>query len=306
MQDQGLIGFVGVGVMGNPIAKHLMANGHRLIVYDRSEPAMQAMAQAGARTAVTTRQVADEAEIVFTSLPSPAVFTQVLTGEDGLQGGGGVRIVVDLSTVGSRATRHAAAVLRARGIELVDAPVSGGAAGARAGTLAVMVAGDPEAVSRVSELLQAFGKLFMVGPEPGQAQLLKLLNNMLSSTAFAVTSEAFVAGVKGGLDPQVMMSAINAGSGRSAASQEKFMKQVLPRSFDFGFPISSVCKDIGLAVEECEALGVPMWVGAMARQVWNFAGRQHGMDRDMTELVKSVEEWAGADVPNAPNAPNAP
>ena len=158
--------------------------------------------------------------------------------------------------------------------------------------LAVMVAGREPAVALVKPMLESFGKLFMVGPQPGQAQLLKLLNNMLSSTAFAITSEAFVAGVRGGLDPQVMMSAINAGSGRSGASQDKFMKQVLPRSFDFGFPVGSVCKDIGLAVEECEALGVPMWIGNTVRQVWNFAGKQDGMQRDMTELVRSIEDWS--------------
>ena len=190
--------------------------------------------------------------------------------------------------------RQVAAGLLAKGIDLIDAPVSGGAAGAKQATLAVMVAGRPEAVAKVRGLLETFGKLFMVGPAPGQAQLLKLLNNMLSSTAFAITSEAFVAGVRGGLDPQVMMAAINAGSGRSGASQDKFMKQVLPRSFDFGFPIASVCKDIGLAVEECEALGVPMWVGNTARQLWNLAGKQDGMQRDMTELVTSIERWSGA------------
>jgi 2-hydroxy-3-oxopropionate reductase len=144
----------------------------------------------------------------------------------------------------------------------------------------------------VQALLECFGKLFIVGADPGQAQLLKLLNNMLSSTAFAITSEAFVAGVKGGLDPQIMMNAINAGSGRSSASQDKFMKQVLPGTFDFGFPVGSVCKDIGLAVEECEALGVPMWIGNTVRQVWNHAGKHDGMKRDMTELVKSIERWS--------------
>jgi 2-hydroxy-3-oxopropionate reductase len=250
------------------------------------------MLEAGATAGHGLGDVADRAAIVFTSLPSPAIFTQVLAGEGGLKDGKAVKIVVDLSTVGSRATKHAAEVLLAKGIDLIDAPVSGGAAGAKAGTLAVMVAGRDEAVAQVKELLESFGKLFMVGPQAGQAQLLKLLNNMLSSTAFAITSEAFVAGVRGGLDPQVMMAAINAGSGRSGASQDKFMKQVLPRSFDFGFPISSVCKDIGLAVEECEALGVPMWIGNTVRQLWNFAGRQDGMQRDMTELVRSIEDWA--------------
>ena len=292
MEVKGMLGFIGVGVMGRPMAGHLLAKGHEVIVFDTNPAAVAAMTAAGARGAGSIAEVVDQARVVFTSLPSPAVFTEVAVGEGGVKDGKAVKIMVDLSTVGSRATRQAAEILRSRKIDLIDAPVSGGAAGAKQASLAVMVAGRPEAVAEVQELLQIFGKLFMVGPQAGQAQLLKLLNNMLSSTAFAITSEAFVAGVKGGLDPQVMMAAINAGSGRSGASQDKFMKQVLPRTFDFGFPISSVCKDIGLAIEECEALGVPMWVGNTARQLWNLAGKQDGMQRDMTELVTSIEQWA--------------
>ncbi len=292
MSERRSVGFVGVGVMGNPMAKQLLAKGHEVIVYDRDDAAQRAMVDAGAQGALSLREVADRTPVVFTSLPSPAAFMEVMVGAGGLREGDAVKIVVDLSTVGSRATKRAAADLLAEGVDLIDAPVSGGAAGAKAGTLAVMVSGRPEAVAQVRGLLEVFGKLFMVGPDPGQAQLLKLLNNMLSTTAFAITSEAFVAGLKGGLDPQIMMAAINAGSGRSGASQDKFMKQVLPGTFDFGFPMASVCKDIGLAIEECEALGVPMWVGNAARQVWNFAGRQDGMQRDLTELVKSIEKWS--------------
>lgn len=301
MSQASVVGFIGVGVMGNPMAKHLLAKGHEVIVYDRSEAACEAMRAAGARVAASTLDVCNHAPVVFTSLPNPAVFSEVMLGEGGVQHGRTVRIVIDLSTVGSRATRAAAGGLRARGIDLVDAPVSGGVAGARAASLAVMVAGREEAVAQVIDLLGTFGKLFRVGPEPGQAQLLKLLNNMLSSTAFAITSEAFVAGLKGGLDPHVMMAAINAGSGRSGASMDKFIKQVLPGTFDFGFPVASVCKDIGLAIEECEALGVPMWVGNSARQVWNFAASQDGAARDMTELVKSIAAWSdGPDLGLAP------
>ena len=294
MSETEILGFIGVGVMGRPMSRHLLARGHQLVVYDKDPAAIAEVVAAGARAAGSISELVDQAGIVFTSLPSPSVFLEVALGEGGVKDGKAVKIMVDLSTVGSRATRQAAAGLLANGIDLIDAPVSGGAAGAKQATLAVMVAGRPEAVAKVRGLLETFGKLFMVGPAPGQAQLLKLLNNMLSSTAFAITSEAFVAGVKGGLDPAVMMAAINAGSGRSGASQDKFMKQVLPRSFDFGFPIASVCKDIGLAVEECEALGVPMWVGNTARQLWNLAGKQDGMQRDMTELVTSIEQWSGA------------
>lgn len=297
MADKQTLGFIGVGVMGRPMATHLVKQGHTVVVYDTDPAAVAALVQAGARAADSVRQLCDQARVVFTSLPTPAVFSQVMTGEGGVASGQAVKIAVDLSTVGPRATKAAAAALRQRGIELVDAPVSGGAAGAQKATLAVMAAGAPAAVEEVLALLRVFGKPTVVGEEAGQAQLLKLLNNMLSATAFAVTAEAFVAGVKGGLDPKVMLDVINISSGASAASQQKFMRQVLPRSFDFGFPISSVCKDIGLAIEECEALGVPMWVGSQARQVWNFALKQDGARRDMTELVQYIEQWAGAEPP---------
>jgi 2-hydroxy-3-oxopropionate reductase len=297
MTQRKTVGFIGVGTMGRPMATHLLGRGHDVLVHDISTQAQQAMVDAGARGASGIRAVCDEAAVVFTSLPSPAVFAEVMLGEGGVGSGAAVKIVVDLSTVGPRAARAAAEGLLQRGITLVDAPVSGGAAGAREARLTVMVSGPAHAVASVTPLLEVFGILFVVGQEAGQAQLLKLLNNMLSSTAFAITAEAFVAGVKGGLDPATMLEVINASSGRSAASQEKFVRQVLPRSFDFGFPISSICKDIGLAVDECEALGVPMWVGSQARQLWNFARKQGGGGLDMTELVTLMETWAQATPP---------
>ena len=297
MNARQTLGFIGVGVMGKPMSAHLVKAGYDVLVFDVSADAMAVAVSAGARAAASVREVCDQAAVVFTSLPSPKVFLEVMTGADGLIEGGAVRIAVDTSTVGPRAERAAADALRARGIELVDAPVSGGAAGALKASLAVIVSGFEPAVEAVMPILRVFGKPTIIGGEPGQAQLLKLLNNMLSSTALAVTAEAYVAGVKGGLDPKLMLDVLNISSGRSAASQEKFVRQVLPRTFDFGFPISSVCKDIGLAVDECEALGVPMWIGQQSRQLWNFAYRQGGGGRDMTEIVRFIEDWAGAEPP---------
>ncbi|MEQ7921581.1 NAD(P)-dependent oxidoreductase [Xanthomonas sp. WHRI 1810A] len=288
-----LLGFIGVGVMGRPMARRLLEQGHSLIIFDKDPAALAELSALGAQVADSVRAVADSAEIIFTSLPSPAIFKAVALGADGIVAGCAVRILVDLSTVGSRAEQEVAAGLLERGIDTVDAPISGGAAGASKGTLAMMVAGKPEAVARVRPLFDVFGKVFIVGEQPGQGQLLKLLNNMLSTTAFAITSEAFVAGVKGGLDPQVMMDVINAGSGKNGATLDKFPRHVLPGTFDFGFPVSSVCKDIGLAVEECQALGVPMWLGQAARQLWNVAAQQDGGGRDLTELVRTVEGWSG-------------
>lgn len=177
----------------------------------------------------------------------------------------------------------------------MDAPVSGGAAGAQKGSLAIMAAGKADAINQVRPLFEVLGKLFVVGDEPGQAQLIKLLNNMLSSTAMAITSEAYVAGLKGGLSPEVMMSVFNAGSGKSGATMDKFPKHILPGTFDFGFPVGSVCKDIGLAIEECQALGVPMWLGNSSRQLWNVAAAQGGRGSDMTEIVRFVEQWSSGE-----------
>jgi len=291
MADQQL-GFIGVGVMGRPMARRLLEQGHSLVIYDKDQGALDELGALGARVAGSVREVADTAQVIFTSLPTPAIFKAVALGEDGIIEGRGVRILIDLSTVGSRAEQEVAAALLAKGIDTVDAPVSGGAAGATKGTLALMIAGKPAVVDQVRPLFDVFGKVFIVGEQPGQGQLLKLLNNMLSTTAFAITSEAFVAGVKGGLDPEVMMSVINAGSGKNGATLDKFPKHVLPGTFDFGFPVSSVCKDVGLAVEECQALGVPMWLGNAARQLWNVAAQQDGGDSDLTELVRTVEGWS--------------
>lgn len=288
------LGFVGVGVMGRPMARRLLEAGHEVVVYDLNAEAVAELVAIGARAATSAAAVADEATIVFTSMPTVAVFKNVLAGTGGVIDGKAVKIVVDLSTVGSTASQEVAAALRQRGVELVDAPISGGAAGAKAGTLAIMVAGKAEAVERVLPLFAALGKTFVVGAEAGQAQLMKLLNNMLSSTAFAVTAEAFVAGTRGGLDPKAMMEVFNAGSGRNNATADKFPKYVLTGGFDFGFPISSVCKDIGLAVDECQKLGVPMWVGGQSRQLWQSAFLQDGAAKDMTSLVQFIQQWSGA------------
>ena len=286
------LGFIGVGIMGRPMARRLLEQGHSLVIFDKDPAALAELAELGAKVADSVRDVADRAAIIFTSLPSPAIFKAVALGADGIVEGKAVRILVDLSTVGSRAEQEVAAGLLKHGIDTVDAPISGGAAGAAKGSLAIMVAGKPEAVAQVRPLFDALGKVFIVGEQPGQGQLLKLLNNMLSTTAFAITSEAYVAGIKGGLDPQVMMEVINAGSGKNGATLDKFPKHVLPGTFDFGFPVSSVCKDIGLAIEECQALGVPMWLGNAARQLWNVAAQQDGGERDLTELVRTIGEWS--------------
>ena len=290
------IGFIGLGVMGGPMARRLIERGHALIVYDVEPSALRPLVQAGARAAKSVREIGDRAATVFVSLPSPQVVREVVLGDKGVSGGRAVKVVIDLGTNGPRFEKELAHALAKRRIEVIDAPVSGGGTGAAKGTLAVIVAGKPTLVAGARDLLEAFGTVFVVGPRPGQAQTMKLLNNLLSSTALAISSEAFVAGAKAGLDADMMVAVINAGSGRNSATADKIPRTVLPRTFDFGFPIAGALKDVGLAIDECEALGVPMRVGSAVRSLWQSAYAQGGGARDMSTLITYIESLAGVEV----------
>ena len=183
-----------------------------------------------------------------------------------------------------------------RKITLVDAPVSGGVAGAKAGTLAVMVSCPKATYPQVEPILKTFGKLFYTGEKPGLAQIAKLGNNLLAAAAMVVSSEALAMGVKAGIDPQVMIDIINAGSGRNSATQDKFPRSILPGTFDFGFATGLSYKDVRLCVDEAEALGVPMVVGAAVRQMLAVTNAKFGPQSDFTHIAKVVEEWAGVEI----------
>jgi 2-hydroxy-3-oxopropionate reductase len=291
-----LTGFIGVGVMGGRMARRLLEAGYPLIIYDVNPAALKPLVKLGAKAARSPRDVADKARIVFASVPTPPVLREVALGNNGVIHGKAIKILVDLSTTGSTVEKEIAKAVATRGIDLIDSPVSGGASGADKGTLAVMVAGKPKSIAAVRDALTVIGKVFVVGKQAGQAQLMKLLNNMLSTSALAMSMEVFIAGAKGGLDPDMMVDVINAGSGRNSATEEKIPRSVLTRNFDFGFPVSGARKDIGLAIEECQAMGLPMIVGSAAKQLWDFAYNQGGGKRDMTTLITYLEPWAGVEV----------
>ena len=179
------------------------------------------------------------------------------------------------------------------GTTWVDAPVSGGVAGAVAGTLAVMVSCPSAKFEQVRLVLRNIGKVFHVGEEPGMGQVTKLANNILSATALAATSEVFIMGVKAGLDPNVMVEVLNAGSGRNNATEVKFPKGIIPRKFDLGFTSGLMYKDVKLGIDEGEALGVPMFVGNAVKEAWRRAVDQLGGDQDSTTYVQLLDKIAG-------------
>ena len=289
-------GYLGVGNMGQPMAAKLIDGGHQLTVCDVNEAAMAPLLARQARRAHSPRELADMCETVFVSLPTLAAFRAVMNGPDGLAAGKRMTLLVNTCTVGIPFVREIEATLP--GVTVVDCPISGGPAGSRAGTLSVMVSGDPAAIEKVRPMISLWGPtLTIAGDQPGAAQILKLTNNILFAVSLAATSEAFVMGAKGGLDPQVMLTAINAGSGQNGATRTVAPTAWLDRSFQYGAALHVLMKDVDLAIEQGEALGVPMWVCQAARLMYKhaiFAGRA---DDDISSFVHTVEQGAGFDMP---------
>ena len=290
------LGFVGVGKMGSRMAARLMDAGHALTVYDIREEAMAPLLARGATGANSSRAVAAAVDIVFFSLPEPRDVEGEAVGDEGVIAGRRAKILVDLSTTGPRTIGIIAEALAHKGIAVVDAPVSGGVAGAAKGTLAVMASGAADPMRRVDPLLKVFGKLFTVGDRPGQGQVMKLANNLLSATSLAITAEAMVMGVKAGLDPKLMIDVINAGTGRTSASETKFPLSILPRKFAYGFATGLMEKDVSLCLDEAEALNVPMFVGEAVRSIWQLAKNELGPESDYTEIIRCLERRAGVEV----------
>jgi len=294
------LGFIGTGTMGLPMALRLIDHGYPLIVFDIREEALGPLIARGAETAASPVDMASKVETVFVSLPTPEVVHGVALGPTGLIHGTRLKTYVDLSTTGPQVAEGVARGLAQKGIHALSCPVSGGMAGAQKGTLTVMVSGSQEIFEQIQPALQAIGKnIYYIGREPGHAQMMKLINNFLGGTALAAASEAFVLGVKAGLDPEIMLKVVNASTGRSAATEDKFTRVILPRTFDAGFKTELEYKDIKLCLDQAERLGVPMWIGNAVRQLWGYAVSQGGGPRDFTTIIQYIEAWAGVEVGKA-------
>jgi len=293
----GPLGFVGLGAMGAPMVRRLLAAGHRVLAHDLNPAAVGAAVSAGAEARDSAAAVAAEAEAVLVSLPTPAAVKAVALGPGGLAEGSAMRVYVDLSTTGARVAKEVAEGLAPGGVAALDAPVSGGVAGAEAGTLSVMAAGDPAVFARVRPVLEAIGSnTVFVGDAVGQGQTLKLVNNLLAAATWAAACEALTMGAKAGLDPELMVRVVNASSGRSFATERFAAGPVLSRRFDFGFRMELMAKDMRLALEEAEALGLVMPTCSAARLLYGLALAQGAPGADVTELVRVTENWAGAEV----------
>jgi 3-hydroxyisobutyrate dehydrogenase-like beta-hydroxyacid dehydrogenase len=279
------VGFVGLGNMGSVLAANLVASGHDLVTHDLAGPGRR---PEGATFVADVAEVARRSGVVVLSLPDGTASEQV-AGEIVAAAGRRATHVVDTSTIGVTAARTIDAALAIAGIAYVDAPVSGGVAGARARTLTVMYAGPNEACAAVEPVLAGLSdQRRRVGRQPGMAQALKLANNFLSATALAATSEAIAFGLSVGLDMATMLEVLNASSGRSAATTDKFPNHILTGRYAAGFTNSLMSKDLLLYLRAVQVQGGPSVLGQVTASVWErFATAEPGAD--FTRIFPFVE-----------------
>lgn len=279
------IGLIGLGNMGMPIATRLLGAGYAVTGFDVAEAPRQALEKLGGRPAATLAEAVDGADAVILMLPDSSVVSSVMA-DAGLRAAlKSGQLVVDMGSSEPVKTRALAAELDALGVDLVDAPVSGGVAGAVAGTLTVMVGGAADTVRRVTPVLENLGTVRHAGPV-GSGHAIKALNNLISATHLWITSEAMVAGQRFGLQPEVMLEIINGSSGRSGSSEVKWPKFVLPGTFDSGFGLRLMLKDMRTATALAGQLDAPIELGAAAVERWAQAADDLPPTADHTEIAK--------------------
>ncbi|MCB8816023.1 NAD(P)-dependent oxidoreductase [Desulfosporosinus shakirovi] len=285
------VGFIGIGVMGKPMAKNILGAGYSLFVNDVNEVAVQELVVDGAKKVQSPRELAQEVDVVITMLPNGGIVEQVLLGEQGIFAGAKPGFtIIDMSSVAPTFTHKMAKLAFEQQIGYIDAPVSGGVKGARAGTLTIMVGGEKELVERYQSLLEVMGKnIYHVG-KAGAGDAVKIVNNLLLGVNMAAAAEAFVLGTKLGLDPKVLLEIIGVSSGNSYALAAKMPNFVFKGQFEAGFAIDLQYKDLELAIQTAKEAKVPMILTNVAQQVFEQA-RAAGLGReDISAVIKPLED----------------
>lgn len=291
------VGFIGLGRMGEPMAQNLLSAGHRLTVHNRSQAVVERMVAAGARRADCPADVARAAEVVVSCVLTPEQDEAIWIGPGGaIEGARPGQVFIDTSTVEPALTRRLAAALAPRGVEFIDAPISGGPDGARAGTLSVIVGGAAEALAKARPVLEVFGRrIFHMGPA-GCGVSAKICNQILTGTIHALVCETMVLGTKLGLDPAQLFEVARASSGQSRALERAVPNYVLPRNFAPAYTVEGIIKDLECAIQTAKKNGVRLLLPTIAQQLYTEArGLGHG-GKDVAAVVLPMEAIAGVEV----------
>jgi 2-hydroxy-3-oxopropionate reductase len=290
------VGFIGLGIMGRPMAKNVLSKGFPLAVYNRSAAAVEELAKLGARACQCAREVAEQAEVILTCLPDSPDVEQVILGANGvLEGARRGSIIADMSTISPQVSIHLAEAAAAKGVQMLDAPVSGGDKGAIAGTLSIMVGGDKAAFDQCLEIFQAMGSKIVHVGKIGAGGYTKLANQIMVALQLEAMAEGLVLGAKAGVDPALMVEAIGAGLARCGVLEVR-APTVLEGNFDPGFMIRLHLKDLRLALEAGHALGVPLPVTAVVREMYNALQVTGKGNRDHSAIILLLEDLAKVQV----------
>jgi 3-hydroxyisobutyrate dehydrogenase len=297
--DKPRIGFIGIGVMGAPMAGHLADSGYALAVHDidRSKADRLAAEHKGIVVSESPRAVGERADIVITMLPSGAYVREVVSGSSGVCAGlhpGG--LLLDTSSSEPWLTMDTAKLLADAGIDMVDAPVSGAQIGAQSAQLVFMVGGDVHTVRRVMPLLQVMGKqVFHLGPT-GAGHSMKCINNLITSITFMATTEGLTIGKNFGLRPDIMIDVLNVSTGMSWISQTQFKQRIINRKFDDPFRLELMVKDIGIAMELAKRKGLATPMSALNLDLWKAAERYSEKGSSISNVVRYVESMTKTEI----------
>ena len=288
------VGLIGLGIMGRPMAGHLLRAGYPLAIYNRTAGRADELAAAGARVAGSPAEVAAASEVILVVVTDSADVEEVVAGPEGvLSGIRAGRVVIDLSTISPATEKRLDARLRERGACLLDAPVSGGDVGARNATLAIMVGGDPAALERVRPILERLGKSITHCGEVGNGQLTKLCNQILVGVTMLGVSEALSFARRSGLDPEVMIRAVEGGAAGSWQLSH-LGPRIIQGDFAPGFMVDLMQKDLRLVLETAAASGTPLPATALVRQLF-LSAQAHGEGRQGTQIMGKVIERLGGE-----------
>lgn len=286
------VGFVGLGAMGTPMTRRLVEAGYEVVGFDVAAEARERVAAFGVTPAERVESAVVDTDVLVLMLPDSGVVESVLGSAAVAAALTPRTLVVDMSSSEPLRTRTLAGRLGEHGVRMVDAPVSGGVAGAEGGRLTVMAGGSDEDVEGLRPFLEVFGKVIHTGAV-GSGHAVKALNNLLSATHLLVTSEAMLAGERFGLDPQVMLEVFNGSSGRSGSTENKFPNFIIPGTFNSGFGLRLMLKDMRIAVQLAAQVDVSCELGLEAVQVWSEAAEELPAKADHTEIARWLREKEG-------------
>ena len=289
------VGFIGLGNMGAPMARRLAAAGYSLVVADKNPDAVSGFAaDTHCRQAADLVALGAACPAIITMLPDGHSVREVVLGKNGLASGMQAgAVVIDMSSSSPVGTRELAAALAAQHIELVDAPVSGGVPRARDGKLSIMVGGNVSTVDQCRPILEVLGRVFPTGG-PGTGHAMKAINNYLSAASLASAAEGIIAGTRFGLAPKTMIDILNDSSGRSYSTDYKYPDFILPGTFNTGFALGLMAKDVRLALELAQREGSPHGLLQAVSDLWSRAEKDLGPRADHTEVVKYLQSLSGA------------